>query len=100
MLPCRPKGKGAHLVGSTKTRPNALPLPARASRGEGRGEGLVYSPLGCAGAFFVIRLVAPQKCARAKGQSERRSLSGWNEEVHLPRLDAVALAPLFAQSLL
>src|SRR6059058_1921782 len=54
----------AHLVGTTKTRPKALPLPARHERGEGRGEGFVYSFDVVPGASFVIRLVVPAKCAR------------------------------------
>src|SRR5438552_12691651 len=57
-------GIRAHLVGTTKTRPKALPLPARHERGEGRGEGFVYSFDVVPGPSFVVRLVVPAKCAR------------------------------------
>src|SRR2546422_828423 len=53
----------AHLVGTTRTRPKALPLPARHERGEGRGEGSVYSFDVLPGVSFVIRLVVPSKRA-------------------------------------
>ncbi len=55
----RDTGWSAHLVGTTKTRPKALPLPARHERGEGRGEGFVYSFDVVPGASFVIRLENP-----------------------------------------
>src|SRR5438094_8740658 len=64
----------AHLVGTTKTRPKALPLPARHERGEGRGEGFVYSFDAVPGASFVIRLVVPAKCARRLNGRRDQSL--------------------------
>src|SRR2546422_11776575 len=68
----------AHLVGTTRTRPKALPPPGRHERGEGRGEGSVYCFDVLPGVSFVIRLVVPSKRAHSRlqpgrdGQQQRR----------------------------
>src|SRR5947199_1751974 len=74
----------AHLVGTTKTRPKALPLPARHERGEGRGEGFVYSFDVVPGASFVIRLVVPAKCAPIELQPPEVA-NAFRPRVLLPR---------------